>query len=278
MIEIYVVAPDFSWTYIKTHESMCGPYFMKLWLHTFSLFFPYFTHRYAVLSQKKKTTRRVVFSFGNWQEGVAAIAVQQSSGLLLAPVQTLATTSIFCAAENAYRLPYPAPTKDLFCLPDRRGLLNDVSFGNDVASLIFRGKHRISANIVRSVISAKLMHHKNVPYIMIGSIVKDAIIWRKTQISSHPFILHQPASTPAFLFEERSCAHIGAIDTVTSLNSGLKRTALHQIRARCGGDRHVSWLRSVRDRYRKKPRFSSQLCRGDSWIARGSFVNDPYEH
>ena len=28
--EIYVVAPDFSWTYIKTHESMCGPYFMKL--------------------------------------------------------------------------------------------------------------------------------------------------------------------------------------------------------------------------------------------------------
>ena len=30
MTEIYVVAPDFSWTYIKTHESMCGPYFMKL--------------------------------------------------------------------------------------------------------------------------------------------------------------------------------------------------------------------------------------------------------
>ncbi len=28
--EIYVVASDFSWTYIKTHESMCGPYFMKL--------------------------------------------------------------------------------------------------------------------------------------------------------------------------------------------------------------------------------------------------------
>ena len=30
MVEVYVVAPDFSWTYIKTHESMCGPYFMKL--------------------------------------------------------------------------------------------------------------------------------------------------------------------------------------------------------------------------------------------------------
>ncbi len=30
MTEIYVVAPDFSWTYIKTHESMCGPYFMRL--------------------------------------------------------------------------------------------------------------------------------------------------------------------------------------------------------------------------------------------------------
>ena len=29
-IEVYVVASDFSWTYIKTHESMCGPYFMKL--------------------------------------------------------------------------------------------------------------------------------------------------------------------------------------------------------------------------------------------------------
>ncbi len=27
--EIYVIASDFSWTYIKTHESMCGPYFMK---------------------------------------------------------------------------------------------------------------------------------------------------------------------------------------------------------------------------------------------------------
>ena len=30
MTEIYVIASDFSWTYIKTHESMCGPYFMKL--------------------------------------------------------------------------------------------------------------------------------------------------------------------------------------------------------------------------------------------------------
>ena len=30
MVEVYVVAPDFSWTYIKTHESMCGPYFMKI--------------------------------------------------------------------------------------------------------------------------------------------------------------------------------------------------------------------------------------------------------
>ncbi len=30
MTEVYVVASDFSWTYIKTHESMCGPYFMKL--------------------------------------------------------------------------------------------------------------------------------------------------------------------------------------------------------------------------------------------------------
>ena len=30
MTETYVIASDFSWTYIKTHESMCGPYFMKL--------------------------------------------------------------------------------------------------------------------------------------------------------------------------------------------------------------------------------------------------------
>ena len=28
MTEVYVVASDFSWTYIKTHECMCGPYFM----------------------------------------------------------------------------------------------------------------------------------------------------------------------------------------------------------------------------------------------------------
>ncbi len=27
--EIYVVSKDFKWTYIKTHESQCGPYFMK---------------------------------------------------------------------------------------------------------------------------------------------------------------------------------------------------------------------------------------------------------
>lgn len=30
MTEVYVAAPDFSWTYIKTHEIVCGPYFMKL--------------------------------------------------------------------------------------------------------------------------------------------------------------------------------------------------------------------------------------------------------
>ena len=29
-IEIYVMAKDFSWTYIKTHEDSCGPYFMKM--------------------------------------------------------------------------------------------------------------------------------------------------------------------------------------------------------------------------------------------------------
>lgn len=26
--EIYIAAADFSWTYIKTHEKTCGPYFM----------------------------------------------------------------------------------------------------------------------------------------------------------------------------------------------------------------------------------------------------------
>ena len=30
MTEVYVVSPDFSWSYMKTHEEMCGPYFMKL--------------------------------------------------------------------------------------------------------------------------------------------------------------------------------------------------------------------------------------------------------
>lgn len=29
LAEVYIAASDFSWTYIKTHESMCGPYFMK---------------------------------------------------------------------------------------------------------------------------------------------------------------------------------------------------------------------------------------------------------
>ena len=28
-VEIYVVGKDFKWTYIKTHEDMCGPYFMR---------------------------------------------------------------------------------------------------------------------------------------------------------------------------------------------------------------------------------------------------------
>ena len=28
--EVYVAAPDFSWTYMKTHECTCGPYFMKI--------------------------------------------------------------------------------------------------------------------------------------------------------------------------------------------------------------------------------------------------------
>lgn len=27
-VEVYVVGKDFQWTYIKTHESDCGPYFM----------------------------------------------------------------------------------------------------------------------------------------------------------------------------------------------------------------------------------------------------------
>lgn len=27
--EVYVAPRDFSWTYIKTHEDSCGPYFMK---------------------------------------------------------------------------------------------------------------------------------------------------------------------------------------------------------------------------------------------------------
>ncbi len=30
MSEVYVAASDFSWTYIVTHESTCGPYFMKI--------------------------------------------------------------------------------------------------------------------------------------------------------------------------------------------------------------------------------------------------------
>ena len=30
MTELYVVAKDYSWTYIKTHEGdLCGPYFLR---------------------------------------------------------------------------------------------------------------------------------------------------------------------------------------------------------------------------------------------------------
>lgn len=29
-VEVYVVGKDFAWTYIKTHESSCGPYFLCL--------------------------------------------------------------------------------------------------------------------------------------------------------------------------------------------------------------------------------------------------------
>lgn len=28
--DVYIVAKDFSWTYVKTHEHSCGPYFCKL--------------------------------------------------------------------------------------------------------------------------------------------------------------------------------------------------------------------------------------------------------
>jgi len=28
-VEVYAAAPDFSWTYIKTHEITCGPYFCR---------------------------------------------------------------------------------------------------------------------------------------------------------------------------------------------------------------------------------------------------------
>ena len=28
--ELYVVGRDFEWTYIKTHEPACGPYFFKI--------------------------------------------------------------------------------------------------------------------------------------------------------------------------------------------------------------------------------------------------------
>lgn len=27
--DIYITAPDFSWTYVHTHESYCGPYFCR---------------------------------------------------------------------------------------------------------------------------------------------------------------------------------------------------------------------------------------------------------
>ena len=28
--DVYITASDFSWTYVHTHEGMCGPYFLKI--------------------------------------------------------------------------------------------------------------------------------------------------------------------------------------------------------------------------------------------------------
>ncbi len=28
--DVYITASDFSWTYVHTHECMCGPYFLKI--------------------------------------------------------------------------------------------------------------------------------------------------------------------------------------------------------------------------------------------------------
>ena len=44
---------------------------------------------------QKMTTVKVVFSFGNRQEGIEPIYMQVSSGHLLPPVLTLVATSIF---------------------------------------------------------------------------------------------------------------------------------------------------------------------------------------
>jgi len=51
--------------------------------------------------------------------------MQQSGGLLLTPVQTLAATIVLPTAKRN-RLPYPAPCKNRFCPVDKSGFYNDI--------------------------------------------------------------------------------------------------------------------------------------------------------
>ena len=66
--------------------------------------------RFPYPAPKEKTTVKVVFSFGNRQEGIEPIYMQVSSGHLLPPVLTLVATSIFfplCEERKCKSIPVP---------------------------------------------------------------------------------------------------------------------------------------------------------------------------
>ena len=51
-----------------------------------------------------------------------------ASGILLQPVQTLVTTSIFVMGKNANKSLLLRYVKNLFSLPDKRGCDHDIRF------------------------------------------------------------------------------------------------------------------------------------------------------
>ena len=71
------------------------------------------------LLQKEKPPKGRFFLLENCRRESNPSQMQQSGGLLLTPVQTLAATLIFAIGENANRLLYPAPRKKSLLSTDK---------------------------------------------------------------------------------------------------------------------------------------------------------------